>query len=47
MSNEFQNRLRKNLEQAAPAEHPAPDVLNAYIEKVLPQSEELHFEEAH
>jgi photosynthesis system II assembly factor YCF48-like protein/putative zinc finger protein len=40
VSNEFQNRLRKNLEQPAPAEHPAPDVLNAYIEKVLPQSEE-------
>lgn len=40
MSNDFQNRLRKNLEQPAPAQHPAPDVLNAYIEKVLPQSEE-------
>jgi hypothetical protein len=40
VSNDFQNRLRKNLEQPAPAEHPAPDVLNAYIEKVLPQSEE-------
>ncbi|ABF43449.1 hypothetical protein Acid345_4449 [Candidatus Koribacter versatilis Ellin345] len=40
MSSDFQNRLRKNLEHPVPAEHPAPDVLNAYIEKVLTGAEE-------
>ncbi len=40
MSSEFQNRLRQSLDQPSPGQHPSPDVLNAYIEHVLPTSEE-------
>ena len=40
MSNEFQNRLRKHLEHETPADHPAPDVLNAYAEHALTAQEE-------
>jgi hypothetical protein len=40
MSSDFQNRMRNSLEQSAPEQHPAPDVLNAYIERVLPAAEE-------
>jgi hypothetical protein len=40
MSGEFQNRLRKNLEQAPPAEHPSADVLSAYAEHALSSNEE-------
>jgi hypothetical protein len=40
MSSEFQNRLRQSLDQPSPGQHPAPDVLNSYIERVLPAPEE-------
>ena len=40
MRSEFPNRLRKDLEQPAPAEHPAPDLLNAYAEHALTAAEE-------
>jgi len=40
MSSDFQNRLRKNLERPAPTQHPAPDVLNAYVEHALTPPEE-------
>jgi hypothetical protein len=39
MSGEFQNRVRKNLEQAPPAEHPSADALNAYAEHALSSRE--------
>jgi Photosynthesis system II assembly factor YCF48/Putative zinc-finger len=40
MGSDFTNRLRKNLEHPAPAEHPAPDALNAYVEHALTRGEE-------
>ena len=46
MSGEFQNRVRKNLEQASPAQHPSADALNAYAEHAL-SSRETHDVLAH
>lgn len=40
MSSDFQNRLRRNLEQPTPADHPSADVLTAYAEHTLSAREE-------
>lgn len=40
MASDFQNRMRRHLEPPAPAEHPAADLLNAYVEGVLSSFEE-------
>ena len=40
MGSEFTNRLRKHLEGTAPADHPGPEALNAYIEHSLTPGEQ-------
>lgn len=39
MSRDFQDRVRKAMQQPASGEHPSADVLNAYTEKALPAAE--------